>query len=80
MRSQSTCGLFLGLGEIPNKQDEVFVYTKTLLAKDFEFPQRGFFIRKYSAHSTTVMIKLKRIVLSLNFHIVSLPLDVYNIE
>ena len=38
MRSQSTCGLFLGLGEIPNKQDEVFVYTKTLLAKDFELP------------------------------------------
>lgn len=36
MRSQPTCGLFLGLGEIPNKQDEVFVYTKTLLAKDFE--------------------------------------------
>ena len=46
MRSQPTCGLFLGLGEIPNKQDEVFVYTKTLLAKDFELPQRGFFIRK----------------------------------
>ena len=80
MRSQTTCGLFLGLGAIPNKQEEVFVYTKTLLAKDFELPQRGFFIRKDSVHPTTVMIKLKKIVFSLNFHIVSLPLDVYNVE
>lgn len=61
MRSQTTCGLFLGLGAIPNKQEEVFVYTKTLLAKDFELPQRGFFISKDSVHPTTVMIKLKKL-------------------
>jgi len=42
MRSQTTCGLFLGLGEIPNKQEEVFVYTKTLLAKDLSLPHCGF--------------------------------------
>ena len=41
MRSQTTCGLFLGLGKILNKQEEVFVYTKTLLAKDLSLPQRG---------------------------------------
>ncbi len=34
MRSQTTCGLFLGLEEILHKQEEVFVYVKTLLAQD----------------------------------------------
>lgn len=42
MLSQTTCGLFLGLGEIPNKQEEVFVYTKTLLAKDLSLSHCGF--------------------------------------
>lgn len=41
MRSQPTCGLFLGLGEIPNKQEEVFVYTKTLLATMVTPPKTG---------------------------------------
>ena len=42
MRSQTTYGLFLRLPKILNKQEEVFVYTKTLLAKDLSLPHCGF--------------------------------------
>ena len=69
MRSQTTCGLFLGLGKILNKQEEVFVYTKTLLAKDLSLRILN-----------NIYDKTEKIELSLNLYIVSPSLDVYNVE
>jgi hypothetical protein len=78
MRSQTTCVLFLGLGN-PNKQEEVFVYTKTLLAKTLNCQQRGFFNRKNSVTPDNSDIKTEKLCFRSIFHIVSLPLDVYNV-
>ncbi len=80
-----------GLGICPNKSfDEIGAeaeISKTSIpgqecpaCKRLVIAKRSFHIKEYSVYMATVVLKLKRIELSLNLHIVSPSLDVYNIE